>query len=251
MKAETRRVLIFVGVGLLAAAAIGFSVWRASTPTTLSSTDTAMTTAVASTTSPAAAESSTTETVEADSSETKPQDVAPVLTDDPYLAPHAHIAEAPVQVTPTEVFRPTNPVQPGDPAPAEPTELIATEDPEYTGTGGPFPLVTEEPTQPSEPAEPVEPTQSPEPGTPTQPSEPSEPAEPTESPEPSTPVQPEPETPMPLGTPTEEPVTTTPELSPLEIPATPGPAAGAAAPTAEPTEPEPVDTGQPTPNWSS
>ena len=41
MKAENRRVYLFIAVGLIAAAAIGYGVWRAGAPSAPSASDTA------------------------------------------------------------------------------------------------------------------------------------------------------------------------------------------------------------------
>lgn len=186
--------LIFMGIGLLAAAAIGFGVWRASTPSTLSSTDTAMTGTTSSTASLTSSETRPSPVTEETDEEQQSMEVAPIETDDPYLAPHAHIPAPGQEPSATRIFRPSNPFETEDPtsASAAPTSLPTGAGPQ--GSEAPMdapqpgePVESAAPTEPSEPAASSEPT---EPSTePTQPTEPTEPsAEPSAEPSPAPPA---------------------------------------------------------------
>lgn len=187
-----------MGIGLLVAAAIGLSVWRASLPTTLSATDTAMSATTGTTAAAVSSETLAPEVTEETPEEQKPQDAAAVLTDDPYLAPNAYIPEAATRATPTQTFSPANPFESSETA---------------TPSAEPFLTLTEEPTSPTSEV-PVSPSE-------VLPTEvlPSEvpPSTPVESPEPSS---------SPAATPSAEP-SVAPELPSVtpEAPAAETPAA--------------------------
>lgn len=197
MKAETRRVYLFIVAGLLAAAAVGYGVWQASTPTTPSASD------IATQTPEVATISKQTElpqvTTPSDdpemSTEAAAQAPTPPLADDPFLAPHAIVQAVPSSIAPTTVYRPENvrPTTAAEPAPAEPTTSPTDETaPDDTDTG-----TTEAPTQPGEPTEPTVPAEPGETLTPDAPDgeDPDNPGAATITPEPTEPAEPEPSVP--------------------------------------------------------
>ncbi|MFC6147566.1 hypothetical protein [Corynebacterium nasicanis] len=199
MNTEARRVYIFIVVGLLAAAAIGYGVWRASTPATPSASDIAtQTPEVATISEHTQLPQVTTPSPEPDTStEAAAQTPAPPRNDDPFLAPHALVQAVPSVIAPTTVYRPEN-VRPSatstSTAPMEPTETAAPTDavePELqttsdTPTTAPAPTTTSPAPAPSETATPTPtPTATPSEPNGQQPqSEPDQPAEPTEPTEP-------------------------------------------------------------------
>lgn len=199
-----------MGIGLLAAAAIGFSVWRASVPPTLSATDTAMTTTSGSTDTETTSDSLPREVLPATTEEQKPQEAASVQTDDPFLAPNAFIPGAATTVTPRQTFRPSNPFE----ASPESSLLSASETTMPSTPAEPVPLESSLPsetpvTSPTTPTEPVETTsgQVPSSTTPVPPTQTSTTREPTIPPS-------EPQ--VSTGAPTPS---TTPPPSPSEDPA--------------------------------
>lgn len=212
---------MFMGIGLLAAAVIGFGVWRASTPSTLSPTDTAMTGTTSSTISASTSEGLPSQVTEETTEEQQSLEVAPIQTDDPYLPPHAHIPAPGQETTTTRTYRPANPFE-TEASSLEPTEL-STELPTGMGSG---------PTEPVETTEPTEPTESP-----TQ--EPTQPTVPTTEPtsEPTTDLTTDPMT---------EPTTVTPSAGP-EITLTPqAPAPVTSTPTETAEIQPPAETEAPT-----
>ncbi len=218
---DTRRVQLFIIVGLMTAGVVGYGVWRAGTPTIPSASDTATARAEVSTipeSEPASLIAPAPETPTV-SAEAAPQTVTPQLLDDPFLAPHAIVQAVPSTIAPTTVYRPENirPVVPATEAAVEPTELAST-------TG-----------QPSEPATPD--VEGPEPSE--IPDVTGEPTPPT-----STPSAPDPELPSEPG-PLEPQNTAT--LTPTEVPGAPE-AFEASEPTrtTAPVVQGPVDT-QPAP----
>ncbi len=210
---DTRRVYLFIAVGLMAAGVIGYGVWRAGTPTTPSASDTATVTPEVSTIPESAHAALATPISETPtvSVEAAPQPISPPRLDDPFLAPHAIVQAVPSTIAPTTVYRPENiRPTPTTEAPVEPTELMTT--PEQ-------PLEAPETTAP-ESTEPTEPTEAPDapgttPSTPTTPSAPG--TEPTPAPEPAEPQVTD------TTEPTDTPATTEPAApSPVETPPTPG-----------------------------
>ena len=207
---DTRRVYLFIAVGLMAAGVIGYGVWRAGTPTTPSASDTATVTPEVSTIPESAHAALATPISETPtvSVEAAPQPISPPRLDDPFLAPHAIVQAVPSTIAPTTVYRPENiRPTPTTEAPVEPTELMTT--PEQ-------PLEAPETTAPesTESTESTEPTEAPDaPGT--TPSAPG--TEPTPAPEPAEPQVTD------TTEPTDTPATTEPAApSPVETPPTPG-----------------------------
>lgn len=207
---DTRRVYLFIAVGLMAAGVIGYGVWRAGTPTTPSASDTATVTPEVSTIPESAHAALATPISETPtvSVEVAPQPISPPRLDDPFLAPHAIVQAVPSTIAPTTVYRPENiRPTPTTEAPVEPTELMTT--PEQ-------PLEAPETTAPesTESTESTEPTEAPDaPGT--TPSAPG--TEPTPAPEPAEPQVTD------TTEPTDTPATTEPAApSPVETPPTPG-----------------------------
>lgn len=211
---EKRRVYLFIAVGLLTAAAVGYGVWRASTPSTPSASDIATATAEVSTNSDTAGQIVPTPAPEESgiSTESTPPAPAVVATDDPYLAPNAVVQSAPTDIGPTVVYRPENimdtpaTTEPAttEPATAEPATGQPTPTPTATGAGAVSgsPEHTGAPTTPPEPEQ-TQPTTTPQAPTPA----------------PGTPAPAEPETPEPAAPATAQ--TQTPEAP--ESPATPTP----------------------------
>jgi len=245
---DTRRVYLFIAVGLMAAGVIGYGVWRAGAPTTPSASDIATATPEVSTLSESAPVALITPTSEPEevSREAAPQAPAPPLPDDPFLAPHAIVQAVPSTIAPTTVYRPENirPVAPTSDTPAEPTELMTqpAETPETPETpDSTEPTDVEETTPTETPVVPGQPGLTPgTPGTP-------EPTLPALSPEPtpesgvaSATTEPEPTTPM-GPTATED----------GDAPAAPSPAE-APAPAPEPEiEQAAVTTAQPSQHVSA
>lgn len=208
MKAESRRVYLFIAVGLLAAAVIGYTVWSAGTPTTPSASDTAtVTPEVATASEPTTRALLTSRPTEpTDTVDAAEQATAAPLVDDPFLAPHAIVQPVPSIIAPTTVYRPEN-VSPfgqvpreDDTAapttePTEPTELLTSTSPTAPATPAGTPTATAEPTEPGQPAETVSPaatSPATPPTTPTATAEPTPSAEPTVGPatEPTAPAAP-------------------------------------------------------------
>ncbi|RSZ61831.1 hypothetical protein EAH68_11220 [Corynebacterium hylobatis] len=200
---EKRRVYLFIAVGLLAAAAVGYGVWRASTPSTPSASDIATVTAEVSTNSDTAGQIAPTPDPGESRISTANTAPAPAAApaDDPYLAPNAVVQAAPTDIGPTVIYRPENimdtPTTP-EPAAAQPTPspaptgaVTVSGRPENTGptTTPPGPEQTQTTTTPP----------TPDTGTPT----PVEPA----TPEPAAPAT------APTQAPT-TPATTTPQPAP-------------------------------------
>ncbi len=203
MKSETRRVAVFIIVGLIAAAVIGVGVWRASAPASPSASDTATPTRAVSTASTSTHSDVAASPEIAPSSEEERQErvgASTPLLDDPLLPPNAVLGTEPVPVAPTTVYRPenifTNP----------PTTAATGDRGRPTGLGGDTPLPgwtgTTEPTESTQTTSPVEPTapaETPEPSetptifptSPAQPSSPTpvEPTAPTGTEFPDSPVQ--------------------------------------------------------------
>lgn len=183
MNAETRKVVIFVIIGLSAAALLAVAVWRTGTPTSTTAdtmADGRTTSSVSPTGSSTSQEPNTDDAAETDDSPGSALDDAPTSggtesfaapeEDDPFLAPNA-IAAAPSAVAPTSVHRPANvgeqprsfasePTQaPGGATPADST--LATGDgsapAEETASSAPGqptqPGATATSTTPAEPAE--------------------------------------------------------------------------------------------------
>lgn len=205
---EKRRVYLFIAVGLLAAAAVGYGVWRASTPSTPSASDIATATAEVSTNSDTAGQIVPTPAPEESGISTESTPPAPVVaaTDDPYLAPNAVVQSAPTDISPTVVYRPENIMD--TPATTEPATGQPTPTPTSTGAGtvSGSPGTTGAPTTPPEPGQ-TQPTTTPQAPTPA----------------PGTPAPAEPETPEPAAPATEQtqipevpetPATTTPQPAP-------------------------------------
>jgi hypothetical protein len=223
---EKRRVYLFIAVGLLAAAAVGYGVWRASTPSIPSASDTATATAEVSTNSDTAGQIVATPVPEeaGTSTESAPRAQVTDTADDPYLAPNAVVQAAPTDIGPTVVYRPENIMD--TPAAGEPTAAQASPTPTRTGVGG-------VPGQPEELEE-----------TPSTPSEPGRPEPTTTPPTPGagTPTPASPTTTSPLATP---PAATPPDTTasaPLDAPAT----AQTQAPAT--TTPQPAPAGSSRPN---
>lgn len=175
MKTEKRRVYLFIAVGLFAACAIGYGVWRASTPAIPSASDIATATTAVSTNSGAARQTQSapapvdpTSSVEGD-----PSPPPASAGDDPYLAPNAVVQTAPTDIDPTVIYRPENIVTtPG--GPAEPTSRLRAEPIEQSdlneGTRSPeAPVPAETTPSPDSPDTPAGTPESTEPTAPTEP----------------------------------------------------------------------------------
>ena len=90
MKTETRRALVFIVAGCLAATALGFMVWQMSSPSRPTS-DIATSTTTSTTQTQARYDSpGNTETKEAEP-DLENQTLAPINTEDPYLPPNAFV----------------------------------------------------------------------------------------------------------------------------------------------------------------
>lgn len=131
MNTEKRRVYLFIAVGLLAAAVVGYGVWRASTPSTPSVSDTATATTEVATNSSTAGQIVPTPAPEESGFSTANTPPAPLVTtaDDPYLAPNAVVQSAPTNISPTVVYRPDNIMDPpptAEPVTAQPTPTPAS-----------------------------------------------------------------------------------------------------------------------------
>lgn len=204
---DTRRVYLFIAVGLMAAGVVGYGVWRAGTPTTPSASDTATVTPEVSTIPESAHAALITPMSEPPSTsvEAAPQPLVPPRLDDPFLAPHAIVQAVPSTIAPTTVYRPENirPVAPLAGAPAEPGEPV---------------------TPPGDATDVTESTETPESTQPTVPTVPTEPTEPTDTPA--------------------TPGTTLPTPSPEQTPATDS-AFVSEASTPRPTSPEPTAADTP------
>lgn len=197
---EKRRVYLFIAVGLLAAAAVGYGVWRASTPSTPSASDIATVTAEVSTNSDTAGQIvPTPDPGESGlSTANTPPAPAAATADDPYLAPNAVVQSAPTDIGPTVIYRPDNIMD--TPTTTEPSTAQPTPTPTPTGAGtvSGRPEDTGTTTTPPGPEQ-TQTTPTPDAGTPT-------PAEPA-APEPAAPAT------APTQTPT-TPATTTPQPAP-------------------------------------
>jgi len=248
---DTRRVYLFIAVGLMAAGVIGYGVWRAGAPTTPSASDIATATPEVSTLSESAPVALITPTSEPEevSLEAAPQAPAPPLPDDPFLAPHAIVQAVPSTIAPTTVYRPENirPVAPTSDTPAEPTELMTqpAETPE-----------TPETPDSTAPTEPTDVEETPPTETPVLPGEPGLTPGTPETPEPTLPaLSPEPTPESGAASATTEPEPTTP-MGPTatedgDAPAAPSPAE-APAPAPEPEiEQAAVTTAQPSQHVSA
>lgn len=154
---DTRRVYLFIAVGLMAAGVVGYGVWRAGTPTTPSASDTATVTPEVSTIPESAHAALITPMSEPASTwvEAAPQPLVPPRLDDPLLAPHAIVQGVPSTIAPTTVYRPENirPVAPLADASAEPSEPVT---PPGDATDATESTETPESTQPTEPTEPTD-----------------------------------------------------------------------------------------------
>ena len=194
VKAENRRVYLFIAVGLIAAVAIGYGVWRAGTPSTPSASDIATVTTEVATISESAGRIQTTTPAEdaTVSLAPDPQLISPTAPDDPYLAPHAVVQAAPTNIDPTVVYRPENvmsaeasteastesaePAQPAttrEEAPADagtpaPDGTTATDNPAAPAT---LSVESPAPTSPADQAESTEPLQTAGPAQATEPAE--------------------------------------------------------------------------------
>ncbi|QGU03916.1 hypothetical protein CETAM_03180 [Corynebacterium comes] len=193
VKAENRRVYLFIVVGLVAAAVIGYGVWRAGTPSTPSASDTATTTTEVSTISESARRTGALPAPgnPADSPEHDTQPSSSPVLDDPYLAPHAVVQTSPTGLRPTVVYRPEN-IMPTTIS-GEPTELISAQGAEPAGTSPTTDVPTTDvpasavvsatPPTPDAEVTPPQSTQTPTPAEPTEPTIPttaaSEPTAPT------------------------------------------------------------------------
>ncbi|WP_278821467.1 hypothetical protein [Corynebacterium stationis] len=216
MNSDVRRVTIFFTVGLLAAAAVGFGVWRMGSPSSVNADPTITTQTSSVNTSTEKKDAQTTEeseTQELREQESVPaQAAAPNYGDDPFLAPNSVVNPQRETPTPTNVYRP-EPIfgeeydsyaqssgaqnefdADGDENQTEEaltSDSEATQSPDET-TDGSAPStspdqdgddnVTTRPSGPSE--EPTEPNES------TQPAEPSEPVETSKPTQPGKPVNP-------------------------------------------------------------
>lgn len=181
---EKRRVYLFIAVGLLAAAAVGYGVWRASTPSTPSASDIATATTEVSTNSDTAGQIVPTPVPEETgiATESAPQAQVPASTGDPYLPPNAVVQSAPTDIGPTVVYRPENIMDSpaAEPATAQPTPTPpgageVSGRPENTGTPTTAPTATTAPTEP-EPEAPQTTTTPTRPDTDTPTTTPTEPA---------------------------------------------------------------------------
>ncbi|GAB2500176.1 hypothetical protein GCM10027031_04010 [Corynebacterium atrinae] len=108
MKADNRRVYLFIALGLIAAVFVGVAVWHTGSPANPSSSDTATATPEVSTVAEASRTTTTTPSSEEESTEKKPQNVATPVDGDPFLPPHAVVQQNPQPIVPTTVYRPPN-----------------------------------------------------------------------------------------------------------------------------------------------
>ncbi|MCF4006060.1 hypothetical protein L1O03_02555 [Corynebacterium uropygiale] len=159
---NNRRVAVFIAAGIAVAALAGLSVWKLGTPHPPSEPirpATAQTSDSASpsprpTPSPSRADGSPSVTATEPTEGT--ENYAGLSADDPFLAPHAWTEPSPQPITPTRVYRPTNPgpeapaphhsaspstpsTQPGEPAtePVTPATPSAEDTPHPTGPAEP------------------------------------------------------------------------------------------------------------------
>lgn len=183
VKAENRRVYLFIAVGLIAAVAIGYGVWRAGTPSTPSASDIATVTTEVATISESAGRIQTTTPAEdaTVSPAPDPQLISPTAPDDPYLAPHAVVQAAPTNIDPTVVYRPENVMSAEASAEsAEPAQPATTREEAPADAGTPAPDGTPAPTTAMDnPAAPA--TLSGESPAPTSPADQAEATEPAEA----------------------------------------------------------------------
>ncbi len=171
---DSRRVIAFFAVGLLAAVAIGFLVWRVSVPnTTLANDSTAIesssnieaTSEEESTTSSSSSESETTSSSrdnEDDQRPAQPQRQEPAQPyaqgEDPFLAPNAVVNSGGQAAEPTRYYRPDSlsdqqPAQPTQPqqqpVQPQPTQRPTTQEP-TPSSQQPEPSGEDRPTVPAE-----------------------------------------------------------------------------------------------------
>lgn len=219
MKTETRRVAVFIAAGMVAAATIGFAVWRVGTPAAPYVSDTATPTPVVSTIA------TTAHDAVSDEAETDQSPPVVPAADDPFLPPNAVLRPEPSPAAPTTVYRPDNIFR----APA-------------TGQAEPIPAPRQSPTQ--QPATPTTTTATLTPESPTQSSTQETSTTPTDTVAPmTTPTGVGGTAPVPTESPTPEPTaeqesTTEQDAEPTtEPPVTDEPVSGSPA---EP-EPEPVE----------
>lgn len=109
MKSEKLRALTFIVVGCIGAAALGFIVWQASSPTR-PTLDIAMHTTTTTTPAPTGFESPVQSALSVEDPDLNNQSLAAVDTADPYLAPNAflapHIRNTPTTTTLAPPFTP-------------------------------------------------------------------------------------------------------------------------------------------------
>lgn len=108
MKADNRRVYLFIALGLIAAVFVGVAVWHTGSPSNPSRSDTATATPEVSTVAEASKTTTATPTSEEESTEKKPHNVATPVEGDPFLPPHAVVQQNPQPIVPTTVYRPPN-----------------------------------------------------------------------------------------------------------------------------------------------
>lgn len=159
MKSESRKVMIFVIIGLVATAVVAGLVWRSGTPSTNSSgvqdvSAESPASSVSTTSTPSTFESTRTPEHTPDEG----ANIAAPQKDDPFLAPNA-IEAAPSEVGPTAVHRPQNVGERSSLVrQSEPTVRAQQEDPfaESSPQGSPEPQPAPSPSQPTAPSEDAE-----------------------------------------------------------------------------------------------
>lgn len=209
MNPETRRVTVFVVVGLSAAVLIAFLFWRAGSPSPAPVAQSAPATEATDTRSSGTVRESASEVSPSlapatDASSDSREFVAPA-ENDPFLAPNA-VAQVPGGVAPSSVYRPRNVGEQPRLHQDEPTVLTPSQSPAPSSSGTePSPSGSSAPeTTPQSPATPS-PTQTPTPQLPTLPDLPGTPSVPTQIPLPTqipvpseqAPVEPAPANPAP------------------------------------------------------